>query len=488
MGLLDFGKKEIKKLSAEVSQLQRQNLINTISNISSNIAVYPSWDTNSTINRYINTDDIYSIIRLLATNAAGTIPLYGYLITPDQKSFNELKREVKYDNPYKHKKVQTKALEDLPEDDPFVQLLENPHEDLSKFEFFESIFSFLFLQGEVFILKQRPEDGANKGQVIQLNIMFPQCVIIKVSETLPRKIVGYDYMINGQLIYENLPVSEVIHIKYWNPKMSFLGEELRGLSPLKILNKRLTRYDKSMDTSVAQITNGGVNTIVFDENDTGQTTKVGDKEVSIAGQRKDNFYRFQSNPANAGAPFFASGKMGAIQLGSHLTDMGINDLAKIDLKGFCNVYGISDRLFNNDATGSEISDLGARKGMYRNVLIPNVKRVRDALVKQLLPDFQNGVVLEGPDGEAIRIPGDGKKRYIDLDISGITELHEDIAKKVAQYANLPIMIPNMILEEMGFPTVEDDPLMDKVYVKTGYTLLDDMQPVEPIDLETPNGN
>lgn len=474
MGLLDFGKKEIKKLTAQVLQLQQTVMFNS-GGINRNIAVYPTWDINSNIERYITTDEIYSIIKLLATNAAGTIPLYGYYVTKDQKTFNLLKREFKYDNPYKHKKLQTKALEDLPEDDPAAELIENPHETMSKLEFFISVFSFLFLSGEVFLLKERPDDGVNKGKPIQLNIMYPQGVTLKVSDTFPRKVVAYDYRVNGQLIYENLPASDVIHIKYWNPKMSFLGDELRGLSPLKVLKKRLTRVDKTMDRTVAHVQNGGVDTIVYEKGlDNTQA-------VEIIGRRKDNFNRFISNPANAGAPFFANGEMGAIQIGSHLSEMGITDLTKIDMKGFCNAYNISDRLFNNDATGSEISDLGARKGMYINVLIPNVKMVRDALVKQLLPDFEHGTVLEGDDGEAERIPGDGKRRYIDLDISGIPELQEDIKKKVAQYANLPIMIPNMILEELGFPTVEDDPMMDKVYVKTGYQLLEDFETPDPID-------
>lgn len=479
MGLFDFGNKEIKKLTAQVFQLQQRNIFSSL--FSQYIAVYPTWDLNSNIDRYLSTDEIYSIIKLLATNAAGTIPLYGYYVTADQKSFNAIKREFKYDNPYKHKKLQTKALEDLPEDDPAAELLENPHDIMSKFEFFEAVFSFLFLSGEVFIKKERPSDGVNIGMPIQLNILYPQGVTIKVNDSLPRKIVGYDYRVNGVVIYENIPVDDIIHIKYWNPKMGFMGDELRGLSPLRILKKRLTRSDKTMDFSVASVQNGGVKNIVFDENDTGASVKGDDgKEVTISGRRKDNFYKFISNPANAGSPYFAGGKMGNIQLGSSLKEMGIDDLAKIDMKGFCNAYNISDRLFNNDATGSEVSDKGARKGMYINVLIPNVKRVRDALVKQLLPDFEHGVVLEGDDGEPIRVAGDGKRRFIDLDISGIPELQEDIEKKTAQLQNLPVMIPNRILEDMGLPTI-DDPLMDKVYVKTGYQLLEDLEPVDPID-------
>lgn len=482
MGLFDFGKKEIKELKAQVRTLQSFNNFNALANINRNIAIYPTWDMSEQSKRYTDTDDIYSIIRLLAVTAAG-IPMYGYEKTPDQKAFRNLVREQKYYSPYKYKNLQTKALEDLPEDDPVAILLENPNEDMSRFEFLESVYSSLFLCGEAFLLKQRPEDGKNAGKTVDLLVLFPQCVTLRVTSTLPRKVVGYDYTINGTKVFENLPAEQVIHIKYWNPDITQSGNELRGLSPIKILKHRLVRLESNMNVSVAQLQNSGVETIVYDE-----TPTTGQEVVDIIGNRKNNYYKFASNVSNAGMPYFASGKMGVIQLGSTLADMNVDALAKTDFKKVCNIWAISDRLFNNDATGSEVSDTGARKGLFTNAVLPNVQRVRDALVRGLLPDFRDGIVLEGENGEVVKVPGDGKDRYIDLDISQITELHEDIAKKVAQFANLPIMIPNMILEEMGFPTVEDDPNMDKVYVKSGYTPIDDFEVLPPIDPVTDNGN
>lgn len=489
MALFNFGnKKELNKLQSEISELKKMasdangfatmQLANMVNSIQPNIPVFPRQDVTTNVKRFITTDDIYSIIKLLMGKAA-SIPMYGYLKTPDKKAFNLLK-EFKYQNPYLHKTLQKKALENLPEEDPLAMLLENPNEKISKYEFFESVYGFLFLSGEAFIKKERPDVGSNQGMPMQLSIWNPQGVTIKVTQSLPREVMAYDYRINGQLVFENVPAEDIIHIKYWNPEMTYNGDELRGLSPIKILHRRLTRVDKEMDISVAHLQNGGPRTIIYDESS-------GLEAVEISGKRKGNYYNFSSDPNNAGAPYFANGKMGAVQVGSVLADMGVTELAKIDMKGLCNAYNISDRLFNNDATGSEISDLNARKGMFTDAVIPNVLRVRDSLVKGLAGDFKNGVLLE-EDGEPLRIPGDGKDRYIDPDISSITVLHEDIAKKVAQYANLPIMIPNMILEEMGFPTMPDDPMMDKVYIKAGYTPIDDMQSIPPIDTTVTIGN
>lgn len=500
MALFSFGKKdkvikelseentELKKLAADNTSFQNMALQNIQANFNRNIAVYPKNTIYSHVKRYIDTDDIYSIVRKLAETAA-RVPLYAYLQTPDVKSFQLLTREVKgYKNPLKYKSLQTKALTDLPDNDPVAALIESPNPDMSKFEFYDAIYSFLCVFGECFILKERPSDGVNQGLPVQLNLMYPQYVIVKISQTLPRKIVGFDYRINGQMIRENIPVEDVIHIKYFNPEVGFLGEELRGLSPLVVLKKRLTRLDSNMDTTVAQMQNGGVETIVYDKSDTGQTTKTSDgKEVTVAGQRKDNFYRFMSNPANAGAPFFASGEMGSIQLGSHLADLGVAELANVDFKKLCNAYGVSDILFNSDSAATESNVALMTKMLYTNVILPNVYRVRDALIRGLLPDFKDGVLIDDGEGDVIRIKGDGKLRFIDADISDITELHEDLGKRATWMQAAYWLTPNEKREMMNYEKY-DDALFDQPLIPTGIQSLSDFEILPPIEPDIPNGN
>lgn len=468
-----------KRKGKETKALASLPSLNLAANINPNLAIYPQWDIANHPIRYATQDDVYSIIKMISTHAA-LINLYAYEVQ-DEKVFKQLKKiKQPHQNPYQHKNLITKALVDLPEQDMVAELLERPCESMSKFEFYEAIYTFLLIFGEAFILKQRPTDGVNAGKPVTLDLLYPQNVILRVTQTLPRRIVGFDYRIHGSLIYENLSPDDVIHIKYFNPEMDYLGAELRGVSPLQVLHRRMTRMDKEMDVSVSQLTNGGVPGILFDKDP---------ESIEIMGERQRKLYEFLNKKDNKGAPYSAAGDLGYIQLGALLADMGVAELANIDFKKLCNAYAVSDRLFNNDATGSEISDTNARKGLYVNAALPNVYRVRDALINGLLPDFKDGTTMVDEDGTIATISGDGKKRYIEADISEIQELHEDMAKKVAQYSNLPIMIPNQILEELGFPKIEDDPLMDKVYVKTGYVLLDDIgTPIEPLPVVTPNGN
>lgn len=415
--------------------------------LNNSVAYWPDWNAGKHADRYSTTDDLYSIIRLLSTTSA-LIPLWCYEVKKD--------KEIKVRG-----KVQTKDLEDLPESDPVQMLLENPNPKMGSFEFFEFVYSSLFTQGEAIIVKMKPEFGTNAGRTVELWPLYPQHVVIKVSQSYPREIIAYDYVVDGITLIENLPVEDVIHIRYYNSKFSINGTELRGLSPISVLTKRLVRVDSEMSISVGQLQNGGVPTIVWDKSHNDSP------DIDVMGQRKSNFYNFLSN--SQGAPFFASGEMGAIATGLKLADLEVEALSKIDFKKLCNAYAVSDRLFNNDATGSEISDDNARKGLYINACLPNVYRVRDALVRGLLPDFKD------------------KKRFIQPDISEITELQDD-SKQMADWLSTAWWItPNEKREMQKFDRIED-PMFDQPLLPIGLQTLEDLAATPDLEQVTENGN
>jgi HK97 family phage portal protein len=398
---------------------------------------------------------------MLATTAA-LIPLRGYFIK-DDKAAKSLKKIIRpHKMPLQVKALELKAFEDLPEDDGLNELLENPSTTLSKFEFYEATYTHLYSGGEAFWLKEKVELGVNAGKTISFLIMHPANVILKVSDTLPRRVVAYDYRVDGQVIYENIPVEDVIHIKYYNPQLTFSGSELRGLSPIKVLSRRLTQMDSNSDVQTAQMQNGGVETIVFDETLATEETKT------VVDNRKDNFYRFLKNPANSGAPFFASGKMGALKLGSTLADMKVIESAGVGFKKLCNAFGTSDILFNNGeaSTESNVQVMTART--YTNTTLPNVYRVRDALKKGLLPEFAD------------------KKRDIREDISEITELQPN-SKEMAEWLALAWWVtPNEKREMMRFEK-SDNPLFEQPLIPAGLQTLDELNAIPDIPVVTPNG-
>jgi phage portal protein BeeE len=463
VGLFNRGKDktEIKALQTQVLSLQQavqRSFIITASRniINQNTPIYPSYTLDQQVNRYSNTDDIYSIINRIAKTSA-LIPIYSYEIQED-KAFRQL--QMKSHEPgqmYHYKKLQTKALVDLSETDKLYQLLENPHFTLSKFQFRQAIHTLLPLQGKVYLYKIRQNQfGVNeKGEVIDVNegppikleIMLRKD-IVEVVTNFPKQVLHYKYRPNGIVLIDNIPPEDMIVISNYE-----------GISPVDVLGLRLTQVDSQIDVTVAQMQNGGVPGIVYDKGDDGEEVTTSDGGTALASDlRKDNYYKYSSNKVNKGAPMFSSGELGYIQLGLPLVDLDVVKLSGITFKKLCNAFGISDRLFNNDATGSEISDNNAKIGLYTDACLPNVYLERDAYIAGLVPEFAE----------------DRKRRTIREDISEIPALQGDILKMAQAFAALPCFVPNEV-REMFHQEKDIDPAADKLYIKTGYVSIEDLQ-------------
>lgn len=429
MGL--FGKsKKLQALEAQLNAATQENRFyrQTFGN---SITQYPNWKTVGNAERYCTTDDIYSIINLISTTAA-SIPFYNYIKNSDGK------------------------LTDALDTDDLSIMLENPFEGMSKFESFYAICATILMQGECIMWKFKPENGPNKGKVSKLFYMAPQNVNLKVTNTFPRKILAYQYVENGQIIMDNIPVDEIIHIKYFNPLYGISGEELRGLSPLKILSKRNTLSDSITAVTAAQIQNGGVPGILFEKGDYAEIKENSDK-------RKVDMYKWFNEPSNKGLPYPGGGDLGYIALGLKLADMQVADLEKITFKKMCNVFSVSDRLFNNDATGSEISDDNARVGLYTNAVLPLLTRIKDSFNNKLVPEFKSN------------------KYHIAFDISDIQELQKHIGSMVTWLAAAWWLSPNQKLEQMGWEK-SVNPLFDQCFIPDGLQLADDLLLTEPLEL------
>lgn len=153
--------------------------------------------------------------------------------------------------------------------------------------------------------------------------------------------------------------------------------------------------------------------------------------------------------------------MGYFSFGSTLVELDLSALAAIDRKSIYNAYSVSGRLFNQDGTGSEISDDNARKGLFNNAIRPQLIQVQDALTNGLIYHFkQPGVTLR-------------------FDMSEIKELQDDILKQIQAAAAAPSFIPNEIRDLQGYDRI-DDPIMNQVWMKSGYTPIDTFNDIPPI--------
>ena len=397
-------------LQLEIKALQSNNLANAFRYFTSQI--FPHWAVVKELDAYQTIDDIYSVVKKLAT-ASALIPFYAYDKAKDT---------------------------DLPDTDKLYTFL-----DTLDFEQKEILYTFLYLQGEVFAYKNIIEEGINKG-ASKLTFLNPSKVTLALTNDFPIEIAGFKYDDPQSGITKDISVEEMVFIKLPNPSAS-KDEEWRGLSPIKVLAQRLTRVQSGLDVTVAQLQNGGVPGIVFD--------KTPGLEAGAVSTRRDNFGRFIRNKDNKGAPYFSANDLGYIALGTTLADMDVAALANIDFDKICNAYGVSSVLFNNKSASTESNVQEMVKEMYTNTIIPNVYRVEGALNKYVVPDIQT-------------------KGIIKCDVSEIEALKEDQTKLVTALKDAWWLTGNEKRERMEYDQDTAVEEMDRYLVPSGVMLIEDL--------------
>lgn len=437
--IFSFGKdkKKIEQLESQVKELSQ--ILSTPAMPPNSTRVYPDYYNYTDKDAYSTIDDIYSIVSYCAQNTA-LVPLYAYAVVNDPKA-KRLKSASPLSFQYEYLKI--KALEDLPENDKFAQFWENPFFNKSKFEGLVELYSWLYISDEAFIYKDRKVSFGVNSTVDKLHILEPYKITLIVTTNFPQKVLWYEYTHEGTT-YRIMP-EDMIHVKGFNPE-GFGVTSWRGLSRIKVAAKRLTRINANMDASVAQLQNGGVPAIVYSKEEAG---------IETADKHRENFARFINNSANKGAPYFSGNQMEAIQLGTKLTDMEVAELGKIDFKKLCNLWHISDVLFNNDERSTYNNVKESKASAYTECFLPTVFIVRDALNRSLVNDFRD------------------KKRQFQEDISDISVLQENIKDKYDAIKDIEF-ISNNEKRQMFKWDKSDNPLMDEIIVSSGKMLLSDL--------------
>lgn len=405
----------IDKLKAELKSFQSTTSVQLFNQ------VYPSWHTHKYIEAFRISDIVNSVVNKLS-NTAAALPIYGYNVN----------------------------MEDLPETDKLVIFLRS-----LTFIQKKELYTWLFLADECFIYKDKTL-GVN-GTVNNVYFLNPSFVTLVISDSFPQEVAYYIYkepMMADKGI--RIELDEMVFIHGFNPTTDrYL--KWRGLSKVEVLKYKLTRLESNIKNSVGQLQNGGVPGVVYQKD-----LKPNEQAKSVLGPRQDNFANFLKNPDNKGAPYFAAGEMGYIQIGSSLVDMDSIELEKADNKSVCNVWGLSDVLLNSDSAATESNVKEMIRQMYTNAVMPYTRMVDDAFNNDLVTDFGVGF------------------RQVKTDYSDVHELQSSLKEKVDALAAAPVMIPNDVLEAMGYDRV-DNPDMDLPLIKSGYEPIDNFEPLPPVE-------
>lgn len=382
-------------------------------------------------NGYETNANIYSIIKL-KTSVAASIPWCVYQVK-DEKSLSRYKSLTSSVNTNFANTLinRSKALDEV--EHPYLsKILSTPNPNQSFSELIENIMGFKMLTGNGYLYGNGPD---SKNIFTELWVMPSQYTIIHSGGWMD-EVSHYTLSFSPDT---KISKEKVLHTKYPNYDYSFPGSHLYGMSPIRAASKVL-KISNDSDTSSAKLLQNMMppGILVSDDKDLPLTQEQAEKF-------RDRLLKAHSGTAKAGEIPISSVTMKWVQMGLSPVDLNIVESRKMTLRDLCNVYGIQSQLLNDPENKTYNNMQEARKSMIVNSVLPDLYLLRDQLNLFLTPAYEKL---------------DGKKYYIDLDITAIPELQQDLERMSTILDRAWYLTGNEKRLAMNYDTIQNQPLLD----------------------------
>ena len=325
-----------------------------------------------------------------------------------------------------------KAGDQVLDSHPIVTLMSRPNPLQSHSEFFNSIFGFLLLSGNAYILKVGSEVGAPK----ELHLLRPDRMVIKGgSNPIPDR---YEYVINGrvQAVYdveERTGFSEVKHVKLWNPLDDFYG-----LSPMSAAAIEVDQHNMSGKHNINLLSNGArpSGAVVFKpQDDAGISVNLTESQRQQLLTDLNN--RF-SGTANAGRPLLLEGDFDWKEMGLSPKDMDFLNLKHMAATDIAMCFGVPSQLVGVPDAQTYANVAEARLALYEETIIPHLKKLESDFNEWLVPMF-----------------GENLEFCFDIDkIPALAERTKRIYENVTAAVREGIMTRNEAREAIGLSPID----------------------------------
>ena len=315
---------------------------------------------------------------------------------------------------------------------PLLDLMYSPNPTQGQVEFFASLYSYLLISGNSYIL----ESGAENAPPIELYTLRPDRIRIKGSQTAIPK--AYDYIIGGQIAnsYEVDPAtgnSKVKHIKLFNPM-----DDYYGLSPIQSAATDIDQHNLANKHNVNLLQNGArpSGAVVFKPKDeTGAQIQLSDTQRNQL--MTDLTQRF-SGTGNAGKPMLLEGDFDWKEMGLSPKDMDFIQLKNMSAKDIALIFGVPSQLIGIPDAQTYSNFAEAKLALYNETIIPLLDRIQSDLNEWLVPRF----------GEDLEL------RY-DIDsIPAMAEQRTRVFESVTQGVQNGILTRNEAREQLGYEPID----------------------------------
>ena len=264
---------------------------------------------------------------------------------------------------------------------PIMDLLNRPNPLQSNSEFFASLFGYLLLAGNSYVLKV----GADNQPPSELHLLRPDRITIKGGQNyIPEK---YQYMISGRVhaeyeVDQETANSDLKQIKLWNPL-----DDYYGLSPLAAGALEIDQHNMSAKHNVNLLNNGArpSGAVVFKPRDD-QGFAVNLTESQRQQLLTDLNNRF-SGTSNAGRPMLLEGDFDWKEMGLSPKDMDFGNLKHMATTDIALCFGVPSQLVGVPDAQTYANVAEARLALYEETIIPYLKKIESDMNEWLVPMF-----------------------------------------------------------------------------------------------------
>ena len=340
------------------------------------------------------------------------------------------------------------------EQHPLIDLLNRPNPLQSYSEFFNSLYGYLLLSGNCYVLRA----GSETGPPRELHILRPDRITIKGGgQPIPE---SYEYRVGGkvQAIYQvdqDNGFSDLKHIKLWSPL-----DDYYGCSPMSAAAQEVDQHNMSSKHNVNLLANGArpSGAVIFKPRDEGGFA-VNLTESQRQQLLTDLNNRF-SGVGNAGRPMLLEGDFDWKEMGLSPKDMDFLNLKHLSATEIAMCFGVPSQLVGVPDAQTYANVAEARLALYEETIIPYLRKIASDLNEWLLPMF-----------------GDGLELHFDIDsIPALSERRKKIYENVTSAVREGIMSRNEARERIGLEPVKGG---DGLYISATLFPLNEEAPDMP---------
>jgi len=347
-----------------------------------------------------------------------------------------------------------KAGDQVLEQHPLIDLLNRPNPQQSYSEFFNSLFGFLLLSGNAYVLKV----GSDVGAPRELHLLRPDRIQIKGGgKPIPQR---YEYIVNGRVqdvfdVDQDTGFSDIKHIKLWNPL-----DDYYGCSPLQAAAVEVDQHNLSSKHNINLLNNGArpSGAVIFKpKDDQGFTVNLTESQRQQLLTDLNN--RFVGT-GNAGRPMLLEGDFDWKEMGLSPKDMDFINLKHMSATDIALCFGVPSQLVGvpDNQTYSNVAE--ARLALYEETIIPHLKLIQSDFNEWLVPMFSDALDFQ-----------------YDIDaIPALAERKRKTYENITSAVNAGIMTRNEAREIIGLSPVNGG---DDIYISATLFPLGSEAPEEP---------